>query len=199
MLHTTPTPQVNPPPAPAATPTTTSSDHTCFPITILNTNSKTYSNWASRMHGVLKVNRIWDIIEDVANSGIAKLLDTDPTYSDWLDKDERAFTYLRCYVSDPCLSMIHNKLGAHEAWKTLSERFVRKDKQDMHMLHTSLHHYRLDDTKPLGPQFQEMEDTCLKVASLGLIISNKSYLSALIHTTPQSYHTLKSIATMQMK
>jgi hypothetical protein len=116
-----------------------------------------------------------------------------------LERDEKAFTYIKCYVSDPCMSMIRDEQHAWQAWKILSGHFIGKDTQDIHLLHSTLHRYQLDNTKPLEPQFQEMRDMCTHLASLGQQIDEPDFLTDVIQSLPSSYHNLKSFALIHMK
>ena len=98
----------------AATPATNTiySDNARFPMMVLDSEGKNYSNWASRMQSVFKVYRIWDIVQDESKGGTAMPMAQGQPLMDWLERDEKAFTYIKCYVSNPCMAMIHDKQHA---------------------------------------------------------------------------------------
>jgi predicted AlkP superfamily phosphohydrolase/phosphomutase len=79
---------------------------------VLDSEGKNYSNWASRMQSVFKVYHIWDVVEDESKGSAVMPTAQGQPLTDWLERDEKAFTYIKCYVSDPCMSMIRDEQHA---------------------------------------------------------------------------------------
>ena len=131
---------------------------------------------------------------DPSSEGIPKPTTPGQQLDDWVQRDKKALTQIKCYVSDTALLSLCNKVTARNAWKALSDCYNGVGAQDASIITSKLHHFKMDDSKPLEPQINTMHELQYQLASLGGKIPDSNFAMAISEALPPSYDTLKTIA-----
>jgi hypothetical protein len=117
----------------------------------------------------------------------------DPTQV-WEEKDERALAQICLTLEENPLNIAEDKKSAKEAWVALEKRFVGQGALDASDLAYDLHHIKLDDSKPLEPQINQMRILCQQLDSLGDTITDAKFALIIAKALPHAYKPLKTIA-----
>ena len=108
-----------------------------------------------RMGLILQGRDVWDVI-DPSTEGVPKLTTPGQQLDDWVWKDKKALTQIKCYVSDTALLSLQNKVNSCDAWKALSDHYNGVGAQDASIITLKLHHFKIDDLKLLEQQINTM-------------------------------------------
>src|SRR5258708_10586361 len=159
----------------------------------LDNSGKNYQTWLMRMELILQGRDVWDVI-DPSTEGVPRPTTPGQQLDDWVQKDKKALTQIKCYVSDTALLSLRTKVTARDAWKALSDRYNGVGAQDASIITSKLHHFKMDDSKLLQQQINMMHELQYQLASLGSEIPNSNFAMAISEALPSSYDTLKTIA-----
>jgi hypothetical protein len=112
---------------------------------------------------------------------------------DWDKKNDAALTQIGLTLDDTPLSLIDKHDCAKIMWVDLARRYNGSSALDAARIMTQLHHYQLDDSKPLEPQLIQMRDLWDRLASLGDTYTDTKFAMIVSEALPESYDTLKTI------
>src|SRR5260221_7413874 len=189
--------ELHPPPTflipPMSEYTSISTNGNRYPIKPLDDSGKNYQTWLMRMELILQGGDVWDVI-DPSTEGVLKPTTPGQQLDDWVQKDKKALTQIKCYVSDTALLSLRTKVTARDAWKALSDRYNGVGAQDASIITSKLHHFKMDDLKLLEQQINMMHELRYQLASLGSEIPDSNFAMAISEALPSSYDTLKTIA-----
>src|SRR5258708_36902240 len=169
-----------------------STDGNRYPIKPLDDSGKNYHAWSMRMELMLQGVDVWDVV-DPSTEGVPRPTTPGQQLDDWVQRDKKALTQIKCYVSNTALLSLHNKVTAHDAWKALSDHYNGVRAQDMSIITSKLHHFKMDDSKLLEPQINTMHELQYQLASLGGETPDSNFAMATSKALPPSYDTLKTI------
>ncbi len=110
-----------------------------------------------RMELILQGGDVWDVV-DPSTEGVPRPTTPGQQLDDWVWRDKKALTQIKCYISDATLLSLCNKVTTHDAWKALSDRYNGVGAQDASIITSKLHHFKMDDSKPLEPQINTMHE-----------------------------------------
>jgi hypothetical protein len=99
---------------------------------------------------------MWSVVKAVSDGRETTPSTMDQNYMEWMEKDERAYAYIKCHINDKCMTLIDNAPHVREAWKILLDRYIGTGPNQANMLHTSLYQFHMEDTRPLEPQINEL-------------------------------------------
>ncbi len=145
------------------------------------------------MELILQGGDVWEVV-DPSSEGVPKLNTPGQTLNDWTWKDKKALTQIKCYVSNTALLSLRDKLTSRDAWKALSDCYNGVGAQDASIITSKLHHFKMDDLRPLEPQINTMQELQHQLASLGGEIPDSNFAMAISKALSPSYNTLKTIA-----
>src|SRR5258708_16156426 len=103
------------------------------------------------MELILQGGDVWDVV-DPSTEGVPRPTTPGQQLDDWVWRDKKALTQIKCYISDATLLSLCNKVTACNAWKALSDRYNGVGAQDASIITSKLHHFNMIDLKPLEPQ-----------------------------------------------
>jgi len=134
-----------------------STDGNRYPIKPLDDSGKNYQTWLMRMELILQGRDVWDVI-DPSTEGVPRPTTPGQQLDDWVQRDKKALTQIKCYVSNTALLSLCNKVTTHDAWKALSDHYDGVRAQDASIITSKLHHFKMDDSKPLEQQINTMHE-----------------------------------------
>jgi hypothetical protein len=102
-----------------------------------------------------------------SSSGKQAATSPDPAIIEWERKNNAALTQIGLTLKDTPLSIVEGKELAKTAWLELVKRYNGVGALDATRVMMQLHHYQLDDSKPLEPQLIQMHELCDRLVSLG--------------------------------
>ena len=73
-----------------------------YPIKPLDDNGKNYQTWSMQMRLILQGGDVWEVI-DPSSEGIPKPTTPGQQLDDWVQRDKKPLTQIKCYVSDTAL------------------------------------------------------------------------------------------------
>ena len=82
-----------------------------------------------RMELILQGRDVWDVI-DPSTEGVPRPTTPGQQLDDWVQRDKKALTQIKCYVSDTALLSLCNKVTACNTWKALSDHYNSVRAQD---------------------------------------------------------------------
>jgi len=91
--------------------TSISTDGNRYPIKPLDDSGKNYQTWLMRMELILQGGDVWDVV-DPSTEGVLKPTTPGQQLDDWVRKDKKALTQIKCYVSDTALLSLRTKVTA---------------------------------------------------------------------------------------
>jgi hypothetical protein len=100
--------------------------------------------------------RMWSIVKAVSDGREPTLSTMDQNYTEWMEKDECTYAYIKCHINNECMTLIDNAPHAQEAWKILLDHYIGTGPHQANMLHTSLYQFHMEDTRLLEPQINEL-------------------------------------------
>jgi len=188
--------------------TSNDSSKNIYNIEKLKNDGRNYRMWSIRCRMILVDRALWDFVDpksktsdrpssssssSSSSSGKAAASSPDPAIVEWDKKNSNALTQIALTIEDTPLSMIEGKDSAKEAWVALLKRYNGVGAQDAARVMTQLHHYQLDDSKPLEPQLIEMRGLRDRLASLGDTYTDAKFAMIVSEALPESFDTLKTI------
>ncbi len=173
--------------------TSISTDSNRYLIKPLDDSGKNYQMWLMRMELILQGGDVWEVV-DPSTEGVPKPTTPGQQLDDWVQRDKKVLTQIKCYVSDTALLSLWNKVTAHNAWKALSDCYNSVGAQDTSIITLKLHHFKMDDSKLLEQQINTMHELWYQLASPGGEIPDLNFAMAISEALPPSYDTLKTIA-----
>src|SRR5258708_451058 len=144
------------------------------------------------MELILRGEHVWDVV-DPSSLGVPKPPDNDPKLEDWLKRNMKAMIQIKCYISDMALLSLQEITHTRDAWTALSDHYNGVGAQDTSIITSRLHHFQMDNLKPLELQINMMCELKYQLASLGDEISDAKFAIILSEALPPSYRTLKTI------
>src|SRR5258708_14443258 len=172
--------------------TSISTDRNQYPLKPLDEDGKNYQTWSMRMELILQGRHVWDMV-DPSSLGVPKPLDNDPKLEDWIKRNMKAMIQIKCYISDTALLSLRETTHTQDTWTALSDHYNGVGAQDASIITSRLHHFWMDNSKPLEPQINMMHELKYQLASLGDEISDVKFAMILSEALPPSYQTLKTI------
>jgi hypothetical protein len=193
---------------------TTSYDTTSkglYSIEKLKNDGCNYCMWAIHCCMVLMDRGLWEVVNPksktsdrpptprptspstASSSGKQAAASPDPAIVEWDRKNDAALTQIGLTIEDTPLSIIEGKELAKAAWLELVKRYNGVGALDAARVMTQLHHYKLDDSKPLEPQLIQMRELRDRLASLGDTYTDAKFAMIVSEALPESYDTLQSI------
>ena len=135
--------------------TSISTDGTCYPIKLLDDGGKNFQTWVMRMELILQASDVWDVINPTSSATPMPSTPGQPL-NNWNKKDKKALIQIKCLISDTAILSLKDKIHARDAWTALSECYNGVGAQDAAIISSKLHHFIMDDSKPLEPQINTM-------------------------------------------
>ena len=137
--------------------TSISTDSTHYPIKLLDDGGKNFQTWAMRMELILQAGDVWDVVDPTSSATPMPSTPGQPL-DDWNKKDKKALIQIKCSISNTAILSLEDKIHTRDAWTALSKHYNGVGAQDAAIISSKLHHFIMDDSKPLEPQINMMQE-----------------------------------------
>ena len=102
-------------------------------------------------------------------------------------------TQLKLYIDDEPMMSAEEQTSARGVWQDLSNKYNGLGSHDAGILTSKLHRFQIDDSKPLEPQINAMQQIHSQLAVLGQPISDSGFAIAISEALPPSYEVFKTL------
>jgi hypothetical protein len=183
----------------------------------LKNDGKNYRIWSIRCRMVLIDRGLWSVVNPKATTSTRPIptISTSatttpattqtpavtqtasapvPVFQAWDEKDEKALAQICLTLEENPLNIAEDKKSAKEAWVALEKRFIGQGALDASDLVYDLHHIKLDGSKPMEPQINQMRIIRQQLDSLGDSITDAKFALIIARALPPAYKPLKTIA-----
>ena len=186
---------------------TESSSNDKYQVKKLDNQGLNYSTWAVRCQSVLEDLNVWSVVNPTLSTStppappstslsgkLPSSEPSDPAEAEWHKKNSKVQTVIFLSIEDTPIQIVKMKCLARDIWKTLADQYTGVGALDALILMSCLHHFQLDDSKPLESQINQMSDMRSQLATMGDEISDAKFAIIISGALPSSYDTLKTMA-----